>query len=72
MTSPGEPADSRDTPSEDLAAIVIAAARLGFSPWRVATALGISARGFETIQKRIENARSGDLDQATLKSSRYT
>jgi hypothetical protein len=63
MTSTADPADSRDAPSEDLAALVIAAGRRGFSRWRVATALGISARGLASIEERIEvNARDDGLD----------
>ncbi|MEA2130042.1 MAG: hypothetical protein QOJ85_2933 [Solirubrobacteraceae bacterium] len=61
MTSSGDLADSRDVPSEDLAALVIAADRRGFSRWRVAIALGISARGLASIEERIElNARDDD------------
>jgi hypothetical protein len=42
---------------------VIAAGRRGFSRWRVATALGISARGLASIEERIEvNARDDGLD----------
>jgi hypothetical protein len=71
MTSSGHPADSRDSPSEDLAALVIAAGRRGFSRWRVATALGISARGLASIEKRIEvNARDDGLDETTSTPSR--
>jgi hypothetical protein len=54
MTRSGDPADSRDAPSEDLAALVICAGRRGFSRWRVATALGISARELASIEERIE------------------
>jgi hypothetical protein len=65
MTSSGHP--ERDTPSEDLAALVIAAGRRGFSRWRVATALGISARGLASIEERIEvNARDDGPDEATF------
>jgi hypothetical protein len=63
MTSSGDPADSRDTPSEDLAALVIAAGQRGFSRWQVATALGIPARGLASIEERIEvNACDDGLD----------
>jgi hypothetical protein len=42
---------------------VIAAGRRGFSRWRVANALGISARGLTSIEERIEvNARQDGLD----------
>jgi hypothetical protein len=71
MTSSGHPADGRDTPSEDLAALVIAAGRRGFSRRRVATALGISARGLASIEERIEmNARDDGLDEATFTPGR--
>jgi hypothetical protein len=63
MTNSGDPTDGRDAPSEDLVALVIAAGRRGFSRWRVATALGISARGLASIEERIEvNARDDGLD----------
>jgi hypothetical protein len=42
---------------------VIAAGRRGFSRWRVANALGISARGLTSIEERIEaNTRQDGLD----------
>jgi hypothetical protein len=68
MTSLGD----RDNPSEDLAALVTAAGRLGFSRWRVATALGISACGLASIEERIElNARDDDLvDETTSRPRR--
>jgi hypothetical protein len=66
MTNSGDSADSRDAPSEDLVALVIAAGRRGFSRWRVANALGISVRGLASIEERIEiNARDDGLDGET-------
>jgi hypothetical protein len=63
MTSSGDSADSRDVPSEDLVALVIAAGRRGFSRGRVANTLGISVRGLASIEERIEiNARDDGLD----------
>jgi hypothetical protein len=68
MTSTGDHADSRDNPSEDLAEFVIAAGRLGFSRSRVATALGVSARGLASIEERIElNARDDGLHEVTFR-----
>jgi hypothetical protein len=71
MTTTGDPAGSRDVPSEDLAALVIAAGRRGFSRWRVATALGISARGLASIEERVDVTAGDDgLDQAAFKPGR--
>ena len=54
---------SCDAPSDELVGIVIDAGRRGFSRWRVANALGISARGLTSIEERIEvNARQDGLD----------
>lgn len=45
--------DDGPTASEEVAGIVIRASRLGFSAARVATALGVSAEGLASIQRRI-------------------
>jgi hypothetical protein len=71
MTSTSDHSDSRDNPPEDLVALVIAAAQLGFSRSRVATALGMSARGLAFIEERIElNAHNDRLDKTTSRPDR--
>jgi len=50
----GEQAGNCDAPSQELADLVLAAGRRGFARWRVATALGISARGLQAIEARID------------------
>jgi hypothetical protein len=47
-------ADGRteQTVPQELEAIVLRGDRLGFSRWRIATALGISASGLEMIERR--------------------
>ncbi len=60
-------------PSEELAGIVIRAARLGFSAPRVATALGVSADGLASIQRRIAESaygRDGHAGGATMSPTR--
>ena len=70
MTS-GNHSDSRDNPPEDLVALVITADQLGFSRSRVATALGISARGLALIEEHIKpNARNDRLDKTTSRPDR--
>ena len=66
LTAANDPsAEFRDAPSADLAGLVIAAGRRGFSRWRVATALGISASGLASIEARLGlAAREGDLDRS--------
>ena len=66
MPNTGDHSDSRDNPPEDLVALVIAASELGFSRWRVATALGLSERGLASIEERVEqNAREDGLGETT-------
>lgn len=60
----GEQHADDDRPSEELVALVLRAGRLGFSRWRVATALGISAAGLEAIGQRAELTGSDDAKAA--------
>jgi hypothetical protein len=46
-----EPASRPDTVPEELAEIVLRAGRLGFSRWRVANALGLSAVELERLER---------------------
>jgi len=53
-------ADAFDAPPPDLADIVIRAGHLGFSRWRVATALGLSDSELAALERQIsETSRDG-------------
>jgi hypothetical protein len=41
-----------ELPPDELVHIILRADRLGFSRWRVATALGVSASGLAAIERR--------------------
>lgn len=55
--------DATDAPDDDVAAIIIRAAQLGFAPIRVATALGVSPAGVAAIQQRIGASTRARVDQ---------
>lgn len=52
MSSTRERHGTCDPPSEDLVAVIARADRLGFSRWRVATALGLGATQLTMIEQR--------------------